>query len=248
VPKQGGVLLTVFSPALNHPQWDEKAQKYCKYKNGKGHGDVRISYAKRSIAGILLSPSPQLHVLLSCINQWRAPEEYQDLPVDEKIDIWSLGNNFYSILTGVYPFFNITDGDKIKVRNESCRYPSCIGFANSNKQHCLQEMIKDGKTAVIDPRYKDSSYAEAKLVEIIQLCFAYYPEDRPDIHEIWQLLQEAITGNEQWEKEEAQRKVEAEESEKRDTSSKAEAAAEAKAKEPASKGIANEEADKRLKA
>ena len=25
--------------------------------------------------------------------QWRAPEEYRDDPLDEKIDIWSLGNN-----------------------------------------------------------------------------------------------------------------------------------------------------------
>jgi serine/threonine protein kinase len=37
-------------------------------------------------------------VLLSI--QWRAPEEYLDYPLNEQIDIWSLGNNMYSLLTG----------------------------------------------------------------------------------------------------------------------------------------------------
>jgi aspartyl/asparaginyl beta-hydroxylase (cupin superfamily) len=114
----------------------------------------------------------------------------------------------------------------------------------------LQEMVKDGKTAVIDPRYVNASYAEAKLVEIIQLCFAYDPDERPDINEVWQFLQEAIAGNEQWEKEEAQR---AEEGEKEEATvmKQQEAknqAAEQIAKEAAGKVIANEEPDKRANA
>ena len=43
--------------------FNEKDQEYCRYRNNPGHGD------------------------------WRAPEEYYDKPLDEKIDIWSLGNN-----------------------------------------------------------------------------------------------------------------------------------------------------------
>ncbi|CAB9500486.1 Probable serine/threonine-protein kinase [Seminavis robusta] len=140
--------------------WDDQAQKYCKYKNGRGHGD------------------------------WRSPEEYKDLPLDEKIDIWSLGNNFYSILTGVYPFFNV------------------------EKDRNIQQMIKDGKTAVIDPRYVDSSFAEGKLVEVIFRCFEYDPELRADINEIWQMLKDAIAENELWEKEAAKKKAEAEQKEK----------------------------------
>lgn len=50
--------------------YNEKDQDYCRYKNTPGHGD------------------------------WRAPEEYYDKPLNEKIDVWSLGNNFYSLLTG----------------------------------------------------------------------------------------------------------------------------------------------------
>jgi serine/threonine protein kinase len=36
--------------------------------------------------------------------QWRSPEEYKDEHINEKIDVWSLGNNFYSLLTGMYVF------------------------------------------------------------------------------------------------------------------------------------------------
>ena len=57
--------------------WDEKNQEYCPYRNGRGHGN------------------------------WRSPEEYKDDPLDESIDVWSLGNNMYSILTGLEPFYNM---------------------------------------------------------------------------------------------------------------------------------------------
>ncbi|KAL3943377.1 MAG: hypothetical protein SGBAC_002543 [Bacillariaceae sp.] len=35
---------------------------------------------------------------------WRAAEEYKDKALSEKVDVFSLGNNFFSILTGVDPF------------------------------------------------------------------------------------------------------------------------------------------------
>lgn len=136
--------------------WDETDQRYCKYKNGRGHGD------------------------------WRAPEEFKDLPLDEKIDVWSLGNNMYSVLTGYYPFFNVESDKKI------------------------QKLVKEGQTAVIDPRFVESSFAESKLIEVIQRCFVYDPDFRADINEIWQMLKDAIAENEQYEKEEAKKNAEIE--------------------------------------
>lgn len=140
--------------------WDETDQRYCKYKNGRGHGD------------------------------WRAPEEFKDLPLDEKIDVWSLGNNMYSVLTGYYPFFNVESDKKI------------------------QKLVKDGETAVIDPRFVESSFAENKLIEVIQRCFVYDPDMRADINEIWQMLKDAIGENEKYEKEEAKKNAEIEAREK----------------------------------
>lgn len=69
--------------------WDETAGKYCRYKNGRGHGDVSVDEA-----GISTECAPSsycTHFLLWRAWQWRAPEEYKDRPLDEKIDIWSLG-------------------------------------------------------------------------------------------------------------------------------------------------------------
>ncbi|CAB9518281.1 Probable serine/threonine-protein kinase [Seminavis robusta] len=149
--------------------WDEQAQQYCKYKNGRGHGD------------------------------WRAPEEFKDLPLDEFIDVWSLGNNFYSLLTGVYPYFNV------------------------EKDKDIQQMVKDGEKPLIDPRYVDSSFAERKLVDVILRCFEYDPELRADINEIRRMLKEAIVENEQREKEKAKRIAEAKRKEREAASKQVEA-------------------------
>eukprot|EP00977_Amphora_coffeiformis_P000909 scaffold190_cov171-Amphora_coffeaeformis.AAC.34 len=48
--------------------YDEEHKEYCQYKNGVGPGD------------------------------FRSPEEYRNEPLDERIDIYSLGNNFVSVL------------------------------------------------------------------------------------------------------------------------------------------------------
>merc|ERR1712113_1075110 len=54
--------------------YNEDKGEYCRYRNGAGGGD------------------------------WRAPEEYEDGYLNEKIDVWSYGNNVYAILTGLYVF------------------------------------------------------------------------------------------------------------------------------------------------
>jgi serine/threonine protein kinase len=63
--------------------FNEKDQEYCRYRNDPGQGD------------------------------WRAPEEYFDYPLSEKIDVWSLGNNMYSLLTGRKSNHNCQFGDGI---------------------------------------------------------------------------------------------------------------------------------------
>lgn len=103
--------------------------------------------------------------------QWRAPQEYKDEPLDEKIDIWSLGNNIYSLLTGLSPFYLISDTKKI------------------------QRELVDGKTAFIDPRFHDRSYAESILANITLLCWEYDPEKRIDIFKLVDLLREAHEEN-----------------------------------------------------
>mmetsp|Transcript_65 Transcript_65/g.81 ORF Transcript_65/g.81 Transcript_65/m.81 type:complete len:230 (-) Transcript_65:24-713(-) len=119
--------------------YDESKHKYCKYNsNGVGPGD------------------------------WRAPEEYRNDFLDEQIDIFSLANNFYSVLTGLYPMPNI------------CHY------------HDVATEIKKGNRGFLDPRWKDNSYAEGQLVEIIKICWEHEPEDRPTVGELVLLLRTAM--------------------------------------------------------
>jgi hypothetical protein len=76
----------------------------------------------------------------------------------------------------VFPFYNIQKVDKIKKK------------------------IKDGETAYIDPRFKDRSFAEAKLVEIIPKMWVYDPDQRITIFNLVDVLRTAVRENEVYEK------------------------------------------------
>lgn len=56
----------------------------------------------------------------------------------------------------------------------------------------FQKRVKKGETAFIDRRYKTRSFAEGKLVEIIELCYAYEPEERPSMLEVADFLRKAL--------------------------------------------------------
>ena len=90
----------------------------------------------------------------------------------------TLGNNFYSLLTGVYPFFNVEEDKDIRKK------------------------ITGHKIAQIDPRYYDLC-SEGKLAKTILKMWEFWPEERPEITEVRQLL---LDGIEVCEKEEEQRK------------------------------------------
>ena len=100
--------------------------------------------------------------------QWRSPEEYFDKDLNEQVDIFSLGNNMYSLLTGLYVFYDTDNDEKI------------------------QERAKEGEKAYIDPRYKERSLAEAKLAEIIGQCHSFKPKDRPSIFQVVKFLRDAL--------------------------------------------------------
>jgi serine/threonine protein kinase len=92
------------------PLFDEKSGEYCLYENGHGHGNVSWSFCGVELYDILCLRSCSVYCL-----QWRSPEEYQDGPLTEKIDVWSLGCNMYAILTGLNPLYDIKDGKKQRV-------------------------------------------------------------------------------------------------------------------------------------
>lgn len=109
--------------------WDEQKQDYCRYRNGPGGGNNR------------------------------APEEYYDKPVNEKIDVFSFGNGVYGLLTGLWPFYELDEDHETE----------------------MQEKLKRGETPFVDPRYHNRSFEEGILVDIMNATWAYDPDDRPDM-------------------------------------------------------------------
>ena len=95
--------------------WDNANQEYCRYKNGPGHGNVSLLLCYEfNFSSIVSQPSMPLG-FVQC--KWRAPEEYYDNPLNEKVDVWALGNNMYALLTGLYPFYDEGENyDKVQVR------------------------------------------------------------------------------------------------------------------------------------
>jgi serine/threonine protein kinase len=118
--------------------WDEANNEYCKYTEGKGHGD------------------------------WRSPEEFVDGLLNEKVDVFSLGNNFYSILTGLWVFYDSKDTKETQAR------------------------VKKGELPFIDPRYKEIDSPEAALAEVIEWCLTFDPEKRPSIFDVVAKLNKAL--------------------------------------------------------
>jgi len=96
---------------------------------------------------------------------FKAPEEIEGDYLDESVDIWPMGNLIFGILTGLFPFHEISDHSEIRNRT------------------------KEGPP-YIDPRYRTRSYAEGRLVEIMDKCYKMNATDRVDIFEVVQHLRE----------------------------------------------------------
>jgi hypothetical protein len=116
--------------------YNEKKKEYCPYNNGRGYGN------------------------------YRAPEEFAAHDLDEKIDIYSFGNNIYALLTGLWVFYDNTNDDEV------------------------QKLVVDGKRAQLDPRWKQRSFIENNLVELMEQCWEHDPKKRPDIFTVIQQLRD----------------------------------------------------------
>jgi len=102
--------------------------------------------------------------------KFRAPEEFVPTVLDEKIDIFSLGNCFYGLLTGLWPL-----------------------YYSSNE--IAENKLVMGQMPYIDKRYRTRSYAEGALVKAIEMCHHREPEDRSDIFAIVKHLRDAVEVN-----------------------------------------------------
>eukprot|EP00535_Pseudo-nitzschia_heimii_P008804 CAMPEP_0197185296 /NCGR_PEP_ID=MMETSP1423-20130617/11646_1 /TAXON_ID=476441 /ORGANISM="Pseudo-nitzschia heimii, Strain UNC1101" /LENGTH=617 /DNA_ID=CAMNT_0042636321 /DNA_START=147 /DNA_END=1997 /DNA_ORIENTATION=+ len=117
-------------------EFNEKDKEYCEYYNG------------------------------SCYGNYRAPEEYDKGYLNEKIDIFSFGNNIYGLLTGLWVFYDVDDDETVQ-----------------------KEVIK-GTRAYINPQWRERSYIESELVKLMEKCWIPEPSERIDIFEAVKRLKE----------------------------------------------------------
>ena len=100
----------------------------------------------------------------------RAPEEIIDAPLSEAIDVYSLGNVFYSILTGRY----VNDDFSV------------------SKAH---QRLRQGKTEHLDASVYERSPAEFAIMKATQWMWTFDAVERPSIFDVLKFLEDELKTN-----------------------------------------------------
>lgn len=97
-------------------------------------------------------------------DEYRSPEEFEGVYVDEMSETHGFGKVLYSLLTGLSPYFWIDD--------ESDR----------------KEAVIAGEYPPIDDRYRTRSFIDGRLVEVIEMLWPFEIKDRKTIFDAVALL------------------------------------------------------------
>ena len=96
--------------------------------------------------------------------KFRSPEEYRHEIQSEKVDIYSMGNIFYSLLTGLWPF-------------------------ERTKEKYAQRLIMSGQRPPIPPEISDDDDPALKtLIHAIQMCWVQDQYERATARDVEQYL------------------------------------------------------------
>lgn len=151
-------------------QWDLVKGEYCKFNNGPAMAN------------------------------YRAPEEFAARNLNEQIDVFSFGNNIYAMLTGLWNFVSLRD-DFVSMpiyRSLSLVAHRLILLMYSCHQYdqedddVIQKKLIDGDLPYVDQRYRERSFAEQKLVELMEKCWIYDPGERINIFDAVDFLRKAV--------------------------------------------------------
>jgi Protein kinase domain len=99
---------------------------------------------------------------------YKSAEEFRGDYVDESVDTFAIGHGIYGLLTGLYPFYDITSHNQIR------------------------RLVKQGAKPFVDDRYRARSFIEGELVNLMEECWRFEPKDRPTIFEIVKYLRGII--------------------------------------------------------
>jgi hypothetical protein len=91
---------------------------------------------------------------------YRSPEEFEGELADEKIDVYSMGNNIYVLLTGYWPFYEYS------------------------AYSVVQAKVLNATRPFVDDRYRHRSFIESQMIEIMERMWEHDPANRPSIFEV----------------------------------------------------------------
>ena len=60
----------------------------------------------------------------------------------------------------------------------------------------VQDKLIDGGLPYVDSRYRERSFAEKKLIELMEMCWRYDPDERINMFDAVKFLRQAIKENE----------------------------------------------------
>lgn len=115
--------------------------------------------------------------------QWRAPEECPDKfkdnsfskePLNEKIDVYGLGNIFYNVLTNADPWM-VELGDNFEGKTKITA--PVKEFINREKKRGVKPKFTEEVYGLKDP-------ALLAIRHVVEACFERNPEDRPSAHDV----------------------------------------------------------------
>ena len=136
-----------------------------------------ISIYTPQLTGIFISPN---NLFLS---QWKSPEEQVGPDgtaigeLTEKVDIYALGNLFFRFATDKSPWREIADDSHAKLTPEQ---KASIAHAKVNEGK--MPMVPDETLKLKNP------YIDV-LLEAMEMCYRFKPEDRPTARQVAEFLE-----------------------------------------------------------
>ena len=102
------------------------------------------------------------------IAKFRSPEEYYYKEQSEKVDVYSMGNIFYVLLTKEWPFDDMKD-------------------------KAAQHEVKHGRPPPISASIRNSTdpYTQA-LIKAAEMSWVYNPKERPSAREVESFLSQSL--------------------------------------------------------
>lgn len=128
--------------------------------------------------------------------KFRSPEEYTEGGnLTEKVDIYQMGNVFYSLLTLLLPFEGVVEGETTTTLDKN-------NDSDHDEVAVIQKMIRDGErpdiTLINDDHGTTDGNGEGEgqvsrvFKEAIEMCWRQNPLDRPTASEVVEFLEKEL--------------------------------------------------------